>query len=218
MVGKAKSLKVFPLKSEFLALLKEAELIREFKPKYNISLKDDKTPGFIVISKDKQNPEISVVRQNQLNEFKNADSFGPFLSSGSLRTVLKIGRKIFPYCDRPNQGVNKKLCFYYHLNLCPGICAGIISSKSYLRQIKRLILFLRGDHKKLLRQLTIDMKRKSKMLDYESASKIREQIGAVENLNNINAFSEFSTSADVIARSPDQIGTTWQSIARGRSE
>jgi len=212
MVGKAKSLKVFPLKSEFLALLKEAELIREFKPKYNISLKDDKTPGFIVISKDKQNPEISVVRQNQLNEFKNADSFGPFLSSGSLRTVLKIGRKIFPYCDRPNQGVNKKLCFYYHLNLCPGICAGIISSKSYLRQIKRLILFLRGDHKKLLRQLTIDMKRKSKMLDYESASKIREQIGAVENLNNINAFSEFSTSADVIARSPDQIGTTWQSI------
>ena len=56
MVGQAKQLKAFPLKSEFLALLKEAELIQEFKPKYNISLKDDKSPDYIVISKDKKNP------------------------------------------------------------------------------------------------------------------------------------------------------------------
>ena len=194
MVSLAKTLKVFPLQSEFLALLKEAELIREFKPKYNISLKDDKSPDYIIISKDKIIPEITVVRQNQVNQFNNVEIFGPFLSSKSLKTVLKIGRRIFPYCDRPNQNVHKKPCFYYHLNLCPGICVGKISSGNYKRQIKRLILFLRGDHQKLLRQLTIDMKRKSKMLDYESASKIREQIGAINNLNTINAFSEFSTS------------------------
>ena len=78
MVGQAKQLKVFPLKSEFLALLKEAELIREFKPKYNISLKDDKSPDYIVISKDKKIPEITVVRQNQLNQFNDAKVFGPF--------------------------------------------------------------------------------------------------------------------------------------------
>jgi len=194
MVAQAKLLKVFPLKSEFLALLKEAELIREFKPKYNISLKDDKSPDYIVITKEKSIPEIIVVRQNQLGEHKEADIFGPFLSSTSLRNVLKIGRKIFPYCDRPNQGKFKKPCFYYHLNLCPGICVGKISSGNYKRQIKRLILFLRGDHQKLLRQLTFEMKRKSKMLDYEAASKIREQIGAINNLNTINAFSEFSSS------------------------
>lgn len=193
MVSQAKTLKILPLKSEFLALLKEAELIREFRPKYNISLKDDKTPGYIIISKHKKIPEVVVVRQNQLNEFKNADIFGPFLSSRSLKTVLKIARRIFPYCDRPNQGVNKKSCFYYHLNLCPGICIGKFSSGNYSRQIKRLTLFLRGDHQKLLHQLTLEMKRKSKVFDFESASKIRDQIRAIENLNTVNAFSEFST-------------------------
>ncbi len=201
MVEKAKRLKVFPLKSEFLALLKEAELIREFKPRYNISLKDDKTPGFIVISKDIQNPEVSVVRQNQLNEYNGADIFGPFLSSASLRTVLKIARKIFSYCDHPNQKGHKKPCFYSHINLCPGICVDKINSGSYRRQIRKLILFLRGDHEKLLHQLTIDMKKKSKKLDYETASKIREQIEAINNLNTVNAFTEFTTpelSSDVV--------------------
>ena len=194
MVGQAKQLKVFPLKSEFLALLKEAELIREFKPKYNISLKDDKSPDYIVISKDKKIPEITVVRQNQLNQFNDAKVFGPFLSSGSVRTILKIVRRIFPYCDHPNQGVNRKPCFYYHLNLCPGICVGKISRRSYSWQIKRIVLFLRGDHQKLLRQLALEMKRKSKMFDFESASIARDQIRAIENLNTVNAFSEFSKS------------------------
>ena len=78
MVGQARRLTVYPLKSEFLALLKEAEMIREFKPKYNISLKDDKTPSFIVITKNKNNPEVIIVRQNQLTEFNNSDIFGPF--------------------------------------------------------------------------------------------------------------------------------------------
>lgn len=193
MVGKARRLTVYPLKSEFLALLKEAEMIREFKPKYNISLKDDKTPSFIVITKNKNNPEVIIVRQNQLTKFNNSDIFGPFLSSRSLRTVLKIAKRIFPYCDRPNQSVNKKPCFYYHLNLCPGICIRVISHKSYLRQIKRLTLFLRGNHQKLLRQLTIDMKVKSKSRNYEAAGKIRDQIEAINNLNTVNAFSEFSS-------------------------
>lgn len=194
MVGQAKVLKIFPLESEFLALLKEAELIRKFKPKYNVSLKDDKTPDYIVISKDKIIPEVAVVRQNQLGLFKNADIFGPFLSSSSIRTILKIGRRIFAYCDRPNQNGRKRPCFYYHLNLCPGICIGKISQKDYIRQIKKLVLFLRGDHKKLLRQLTLEMKRKSKVFDFEEASKIRDQIKAIESLNTANAFSEFSTT------------------------
>lgn len=209
MIGKAKTLKVFPLKSEFLALLKEAELIRKLKPKYNISLKDDKTPSYIAILNNKDIPKVAVVRQNHLNQYREAEIFGPFLSSGALRTVLKIARRIFPYCDRPT---SHKACFYYHLNLCPGICIGKISSGNYKQQINRLILFLRGDHQKLLRQLSLEMKRKSKVLDFESASKIRDQIYATNNLNTVNAFGEFSTLSDVIARSPGQIGTTRQSI------
>ena len=103
-------------------------------------------------------------------------------------------RRIFPYCDHPNQGVNRKPCFYYHLNLCPGICVGKISRRSYSWQIKRIVLFLRGDHQKLLRQLALEMKRKSKMFDFESASIARDQIRAIENLNTVNAFSEFLKS------------------------
>ena len=194
MMGKAKCLKVFPLKSEFLALLKEAELIRKFKPKYNISLKDDKTPSFIVITKNKNNPEIEVIRRNQLNQYMEAEIFGPFLSSGALRTVLKISRRIFPYCERPNQGKFNKPCFYYHLNLCPGSCVDKISSGNYKRQIKRLILFLRGNHQQLLRQLSTDMKRNSNKMDFEAAGKIRDQINAIKNLNDVNVFTEFSSS------------------------
>lgn len=193
MVSQAKTLKILPLRSEFLALLKEAELIRKFKPKYNVSLKDDKSPDYIVISGLKNIPEVAVIRQNQIKEFINAEIFGPFLSSGSVKTILKIGRRIFPYCDRPDQKGRKRPCFYFHLNLCPGICIGKINQKSYSRQIKKLILFLKGDHKKLLRQLTLEMKRKSKVFDFESASKIRDQIRAIENLNTVNAFWEFST-------------------------
>ena len=119
---------------------------------------------------------------------------GLFCLPAPVRTILKIVRRIFPYCDHPNQGVNRKPCFYYHLNLCPGICVGKISRRSYSWQIKRIVLFLRGDHQKLLRQLALEMKRKSKMFDFESASITRDQIRAIENLNSVNAFSEFSKS------------------------
>lgn len=104
---------------------------------------------------------------------------GPFQSGHSLNEVLKIARKIFPWCADPNGG---RPCFYYHLDLCPGACVGEISPEEYRENIDALILFLRGKKKEVLRDLTKKMRSAADQQLFEKAQEYKEKIAHIQEV------------------------------------
>lgn len=185
LVGTAKKLSFEVLESELEALLIEAELIRVHQPFFNVRLKDDKSPIYLIITNDPY-PIILKKRKNDLNKtIINGQVFGPFQSSYKLNEVLKIARKIFPWCNQPLQTINKKptkACFYYHLDQCPGACLGLISPQDYQENITNLKLFLKGKKKQVIRNLKKRMTFFAEQQQYEQAQKIKLQLQYIEEV------------------------------------
>lgn len=163
------------VESEIEALLLEAELIKLYKPRYNIELKDDKSPIYIKISTNEEIPRISTVRREEL---PGVTYFGPYPSAGTAKHVLRLIRKIFPY--RSCQQLPKKPCLYFHLKLCDAPCVQNISTQDYIKIIKQIILFLQGKKKQLIKELEKEMLKESESLNFEEAAKIKKQLDAIQ--------------------------------------
>jgi excinuclease ABC subunit C len=180
LVLHTRQVKYQTLDSELQALLIEAELIRTHQPHYNILLKDDKSPLYIVISKSDY-PSVKPIRRSDLKTTANYRRlFGPFPSSRQVKTVLKLGRRLFPYCTvSDSTKPPTRACFYSHINLCPKACTGSISVKNYQLNIKRLELFLSGKQKQILHQLTKDIDLYSRQQQFEQAMVAKQQYQAI---------------------------------------
>lgn len=162
------------LDSELEALLIEAELIRVHQPFFNVRLKDDKSPIYLVITTDEPFPRVLKKRKTDLvREKPRGTILGPFQSSFSLGEVLKIARKIFPWCSNPQAG---RPCFYFHLDLCPGACLNEITEAEYRENIQSLILFLRGKKRQVVKDLTQKMKQAAAEQRFEKAQEWKEKL------------------------------------------
>lgn len=147
----------------------EANLIQKYYPKYNIRFADGKAYPLIRITIKDKYPKVLIARRM---EDKKSIYFGPYPNVGALKTVLKITRRIFPY-----QSVNnhpKKLCLYNHLGLCP--CPEVTDDLSYRANIKHLVDFLKGDTKKVLRELEKERNLHSKKEEYEKSKETQKKI------------------------------------------
>ncbi|MBT4123955.1 MAG: GIY-YIG nuclease family protein [Candidatus Pacebacteria bacterium] len=192
LVTTANKLKFEVLESELEALLIEAELIHTHQPFFNIRLKDDKSPIYLVITKEKYPRVLRKRKTDLIKENPKGTILGPFQSSYKINEVLKIARKIFPWCNKPlvEKPENKKptnskpqkACFYYHLDQCPGACLGIIDSAEYLENIENLKLFLRGKKGAVLKQLKNKMSLLSNKQKYEKAQLIKLQIQNIKEV------------------------------------
>lgn len=181
LVTQATSLNFQILSSELEALLTEAELIKIYQPKFNSLLKDDKSALYIAISNESL-PKILQLRKKQLPQEKsNHDYFGPFPSSFQVKQVLKIIRPIFRWCDHP-EAKSSNGCFYYHLDLCTGICCNKVSKIEYLQTIEQIKIFLSGHSRKLVKQLKQEMSQLSKTQNFELAANKRDAIKAIVNI------------------------------------
>lgn len=175
--------------SEAEALILEASLIKEHKPKYNISLRDDKSYPLIEITAE-EFPKISVVRPNK--QKKDAKYYGPYVNATLIREALTIIRKIFPYrvCDN----MPKKECLDNHIGLCDAPCVGKISKVEYKKNIRNIRLILEGRKDDLYRSLTKEMEIFSQEHRYEKAIKARDQLRAIGALysstKDINYYKE----------------------------
>lgn len=159
------------------ALLLEAALIKERKPKYNIALKDDKSYPSLAITKQKF-PRIFICRAK--NKSKDAALFGPYTHAGSLKTALNIIRKIFPFCSC--RRMPQTPCLYYHLKLCPAPCAGKISPNEYKENIENIRRLLKGERKNLIKHLGRKMKEFAQKQEFEKAAWMRDCLLAVQGL------------------------------------
>jgi excinuclease ABC subunit C len=198
LVKAAAAIKHQVLASELEALLIEAELIRLHQPEFNVLLKDDKSPIYIQIQSGAF-PSIKLVRKRDLHQEKQKSdiTLGPYSSAYKLRQVLKIARRIFPWCDvaqervksetsQPQEELKKyqKSCFYYHLDLCPGACVGLVSAKDYQENLEQLLLFLKGKKKEVLKQMEQRMKQLANDLEFEKASAIKQKMALIQDVTS----------------------------------
>lgn len=182
MVKTAVKLEWKELDSELEAILVEAELIRAYQPKFNILLKDDKSPVYLVITKEKI-PRVLTVRRSDIQMgfgVKTLEVLGPYQSSMELRRVLKVIRKVFLWCQGPTK--RGRSCFYYQIGQCSGVCAGVVSDEAYQAQIQALRLFLHGKKKELIRLLEQEMNTASAQRKFEKAALIRDTLRGIERV------------------------------------
>ncbi len=137
--------------SEIEALLLEANLIKKHRSEYNISLRDDKRHVYIKISTEEDWPRIFMTRKLE----KAGRYFGPFVSVEAVRETLKIIRKIWPY--RSCKNLPKKVCLYYRIGKCAGMCEEKITKQEYGKVIKQIVLFLENKKKKIVSDIEKDI-------------------------------------------------------------
>ena len=181
MVDRVHDIEYFVTNSEQEALILELNLIKRYRPHYNVRLKDDKTFPFLKITLNEDWPRIYFTRRVAED---GGRYFGPFASARSVRETLKILRRIFPFrtCTRPITGADARACLEYHMNQCVGPCIGAVSREEYAKVIKQVILFLEGKREAVLKQLKGRMETAANALDFERAVVLRDQIQAIEQV------------------------------------
>lgn len=178
--------------NEAMALLAEAALIGELKPHYNISLKDDKSFPYILISQEKF-PAIYITRKKDESRGKY---LGPYTNAKLLKSALKIIRRSFGF--RSCKRLPKKSCIYQRINLCPAPCIGRISPKEYNAIIGKITLVLAGKTDLLIGKLNKLMQDKAKIRDFESAARMRDQITVLSEMSaSPNKFSRLEELVDL---------------------
>jgi len=189
--------------SELEALILEMNLIKRYKPKFNVHLKDDKRYPYIRIHWEDPFPKVTFTRRLSTT---GSQYFGPYTSAWAVHQTLDILRKIFPYltCDRVITGEDKRACLYFDIKLCAGPCIGAINQETYRAMISDLGRFLRGHTDAIVEKLKSEMERASQALDFEKAAVIRDQLNAIEKVvEGHKLISPQMVDSDVIAFARD---------------
>lgn len=159
------------------ALLLENALIKKYKPYYNAALKDDKSYPYVKISMQDAYPVVLITRGKKK---KHARYYGPYTNVKLLKAAIKAIRPIFPF--RSCRGLPRKPCLYFHLKLCPGMCAQEIDRKAYRENLRQLGLFLEGKHKELLDELKEMMNWAARAESFEEAAMLRDRINSLSEI------------------------------------
>ena len=167
--------------SELEALVLECNLIKEYRPKYNTMLRDDKTYPYIEVTLNEDFPRVLFSRRLKKNGNK---FFGPFTSAGAVHDTIELVQKLYKIrtCSQKlpeNFGKNRP-CLNYHIGQCLGVCQGNISKEEYAKNVKGVIDFLNGDYFDTLKDLEAKMNAASEELDFEKAAIYRDLIESVK--------------------------------------
>ncbi len=199
MLAQTHKLEITTTSNESEALLLEANLIKKFKPKFNILLKDDKSFPFIYIGNKDKWPQVT---KHRGKKDKDGFYFGPFASSSSANWTIKILQKIFQVrvCDESTFKNRKRPCILHQIKRCSAPCVGYIDEVEYKKSVKDAIKFVSGQSREIQKNLSDQMEEASNKLDFEKASILRDRI---KSLNIIQASQKINEAnlvdADVIA-------------------
>ncbi len=199
LVSKISDFDVLATDSEMEALILESNLIKEYKPRYNVNLKDDKRYPYLKITFEVF-PRVLVVRRVKKDKAKY---FGPYTNVKAMRQTLRVLRRIFPVrsCNvaLPSQR-RVKLCLDFYIKRCLGPCEGKINEKEYREIIDNVCLFLSGRNKALLSHLKERMEHYAKRENFEMAAQIRDQIKALDSVTEKQKVADVEkVDKDIIA-------------------
>ncbi len=186
--------------SEFEALILECSLIKQYNPKYNILLKDDKGYHYIKISNEKF-PKITLAMRKDSD---GSQYIGPYISSFSVKKTIDEVNRIFmlPTCSKKlgEHQMNSRPCLNYYIKRCMGVCCKNISEKEYGEIVDSAIKYLKKGSVSSLENMKREMEKASKELDFEKAIKFRDRINAIEKINQSQKiYLNDNRSIDVIS-------------------
>ncbi|MBA3014832.1 MAG: excinuclease ABC subunit UvrC [Proteobacteria bacterium] len=177
MLGKTRLIEIILTATEKEALLLEASLIKQHKPKYNIILRDDKNYPYIMVTVKERWPRLVVTRRR----VKDQAIFGPFSSPSAMWETIRHLNTLFPLrrCKGAELSVRSRPCLNHQMNRCLAPCHGNITQEAYRQMVDDLLLALAGKNKELIRRLKAEMLRASDSLDFEQAVILRDKIQAL---------------------------------------
>ncbi len=178
----AEKVEYFLTKNEKEALLLEANLIKRYRPKYNVLLKDDKNYPLLRIPIKEKYPSLQIVRRRKKGD--QALYFGPFTSAKGLREILKLLSKTFPLrkCSLAEMRRRKTPCIYYQIKKCLAPCVYNISEEEYKKMVEGVIEFFQGKGSVLIKKLEEEMHRLAENLEFERAAFLRDRIADLKNI------------------------------------
>lgn len=167
--------------SELEALILEMNLIKRYRPQYNIRMKDDKRYPYIKIHWNEPFPKVTVTRQ--ISE-DGARYYGPYTSAWAVYQTLDVLRRIFPYltCDRQITGHDTRACLYYDIKRCLAPCIGAVNQDQYRQMIDDLSKFLEGHSEPIVTRMQGEMTQAADEMRFEKAAAIRDQLRAIEQI------------------------------------
>jgi excinuclease ABC subunit C len=179
LVSRVEDVETLVTRNEKEALILENNLIKQYKPRYNIRLKDDKSYVSVKVTVEEEWPRVLVTRKILRDKSRY---FGPFHSAWAVRESLDAIRKVFPLrtCSDTVFRNRSRPCLEYQIKRCPGPCCLVVDRDQYARSLKSAMLFLEGKNDELVRDLRTRMETASEALRFEEAARLRDQIRALE--------------------------------------
>jgi excinuclease ABC subunit C len=203
------------------ALLLEANLIKRFRPRFNVRLKDDKSYPYIKVTLADDFPRIERTRK-LVND--GSRYFGPYASASSVDESMNLVRRLFPFrtCTidiRDGERALQRPCLLYHIKRCQGPCIEAVSKADYRADIAQVELFLEGRQETLVKALGCEMATASERTDYERAAVLRDKIRAIERTMESQKMAAFArTELDLVglARQDNQAAIQLFAIRNGK--
>ena len=172
LVSQIERLEYIITNTEVEALILESHLIKKYKPKYNILLKDDKKYPYFLIT-DEDFPKITIVRKKNMNPEKGK-YYGPYTDIRAMHATLDFLKKIFPLKQCRTPKFKDRPCLYYHIGRCMAPCQNKVTPEEYKAVVKQAELFLSGKQSELMKQIKEQMQKYSDTLQFEKAAKLRD--------------------------------------------
>lgn len=172
LVSQIERLEYIITNTEVEALILESHLIKKYKPKYNILLKDDKKYPYFLIT-DEDFPRITIVRKKNMNPEKGK-YYGPYTDIRAMHATLDFLKKIFPLKQCKTPKFKDRPCLYYHIGRCMAPCQNKVTPEEYKAIVKQAELFLSGKQSELMKQIKEQMQKYSDSLQFEKAAKLRD--------------------------------------------
>ncbi len=206
MVEKIASIETIVTSTEVEALILECNLIKKYRPRYNISLKDDKSYPFLKVTVNEDFPRVFATRRLLRD---GAVYYGPYADAGAMHAALKLLRGMFPLrtCRKMNQ---ERPCLNYHIKRCLAPCAGYVGKEEYAAMIKGVRMVLDGRTAELEKDLKRRMQEAAARYAYEEAARLRDQLQAVTRLNEEQKAVTSGGDMDVIGFARDMTGICLQ--------
>ena len=198
MMKQVDNIDVTITETESEALILENNLIKEYKPKYNIIFRDDKSYPYIYLSTRHKFPRFNYYRGSLKGKGKY---FGPFPSAGSVKKTLNLIQKLFLIrsCEDNVFANRSRPCLQYQIKRCSAPCVNYITKEDYQSDIDNAVLFIEGKKEKIIKTLTEPMQIAADELDYEKAAKLRDQIRSVREIQEKQYASGKVNDVDIVA-------------------
>jgi excinuclease ABC subunit C len=189
ILGKVADIQYLVTATESEALILENNLIKKYRPAFNIRLKDDKTYVSLKVTLNEEWPRVRIVRRH---EDDGAVYFGPYASASATRDLMRLIQRVFTLCTCSPRVFRSRTrpCMHYEMGRCSAPCAGLIAREEYMKQVEGVLDFLRGRADAVRRRLKEEMDQAAADLRFEDAARLRDRIRAVERAMERQAAHE----------------------------